>query len=162
MDSPQMSSEDRREFPWALLAGIAVVGLLVCGAWFVTSRKPTGAPQEAKLPFSAVEQAYMERIHFKDIQMQRAANLLDQEITFVLGKVENAGARNIVEMEVVIEFRDLMNQVVLREGRRLYGKHAAPLPGGRSREFQFNFEHVPVDWNRQYPNFRVTGLKLED
>ena len=157
-----MNAEDKREFPWALVAGAAVVVLLVGVVWFITSRRPSETLQEAKLPFGAAEQAYTERIHFKDIQMQRAANLLNQEITFILGKVENAGTKSIAEMEVVIEFRDLMNQVVLRETQRLYGKNVKPLPGGRSREFQFNFEHVPTDWNRQYPSFRVTGLRLED
>lgn len=157
-----MNSEEKSEFPLALMAGAVVVVLLVGFTWFVTSRKPAEGQPEAKLPFGAAEQAYTERVHFKEIQMQRAANLLNQEITFILGKVENAGAKSIAEMEVVIEFRDLMSQVVLRETRRLYGKGVTPLPGGRSREFQFNFEHVPVDWNRQNPNFRVTGLKFED
>lgn len=157
-----MLQENKSSVPFAFLAGLGVVLLLLGGAFLLTrvSRpKPSGA--EDRLPMNATEQAYARQIRFLDLKMSRAANFLNQEVTFMFGSVVNDGARAIREMEATIEFRDPFNQVVLRDTRRVLGARAAPLAAGQSREFQFTFEHVPSDWNRQYPVIRVTGLLLE-
>ncbi len=109
----------------------------------------------------AAERAYAGQIHFQDQRMSRAANFLNQEVTFLFGTISNDGARAIREIEVSVEFRDQFNQVVLRDTRRLLGPRAAPVGARQRREYQVGFEHVPNDWNRQYPTFRIGGLLLE-
>ena len=157
-----MIQEDRSRYPTAFLAGLAVVLLLFGGLFLLTrgsrSAQPTAAP---RLPMTATEQAYARQIRFLEPQMNRVANFLNQEVTIVFGTVANDGARTIREMEVTLEFRDIFSQVVLRDTRRLLGARASSLGPGQHREFQFNFEHVPADWNHQYPNLRVTGLLLD-
>ena len=93
--------------------------------------------------------------------MSRAANLLNQEVTYVFGVLSNDGDRTIRELEVTIEFRDSLNQVVLRDTRRFIGPRAKPVEPLRRREIEMTFDHVPDDWNRQYPSLRVTGLVLD-
>ena len=160
-----MDLEEKPEFPWAMVAGAAVVILLLGGVWLLTRGSGTTGPAaDQRLPMGEAEKAYAARIEFKDIKMSRAENLLNQQITFIFAVLVNNGARTIHDMEVTVEFKDLLNQVVLRERMRPFGPPGTavePLPGGRSREFQLNLEHVPVQWNRQYPTFRVTGLLLE-
>jgi len=154
--------EEKSNFPAALLAGSVVVLLSLGGVYLLTrNTKPSTSRVEEHLRLGPAEQAYTEHIHLRDLQMGRAANFLNQEVTFVFGALSNDGARAIRDIEVTVEFRDLLNQVVLRETRRPLGRPAVPLPGGRGREFQLSFEHVPMDWNRQYPTLRVTGLVLE-
>jgi hypothetical protein len=51
--------------------------------------------------------------------------------------------------------------VILRETRHLFDIQAPPLPGGRQRDFQISLEYIPVEWNQQYPQIRVTGLRLQ-
>ena len=92
--------------------------------------------------------------------MSRAANTLNQEVTFVVGTVENSGARAVRQVEVTVEFHDLINQVILRDSHRLL-RPGAPLGPGQNQDFQINFDRVPNDWNRRYPSLRVTGLQLE-
>ncbi len=159
-----MDAEEKREFPWHFVAGGIATVLIVGGLVLFPGGRSSGPEVQQQLPFGEPEKAYAERIAFSDIKMSRASNLLDQEITFVHGVLENRGARVIRDIEITIEFRDLMNQVVLRETLRPFGPSGparTPLQAGRGREFHLNLESVPPDWNRKYPTIRVTGLLLE-
>jgi hypothetical protein len=93
--------------------------------------------------------------------MSRAANFLNQEVTYLSGTVANQGDRGVREIEVTIEFRDTLNQVVLRDARRLLGKVGGRLAPGERRDFRIAFDHVPADWNVQMPSVRIGGLELE-
>jgi hypothetical protein len=141
--------EQRSQFPIAFAAG-AVVVLLLLGGVILLSRG------------SHPEQAYAEHIHFKDIQMAKANNFLNQEFTYIAGTLWNDGAHTIRALEVTLEFHDPFNQVILRETESVVGPKDAALPGGQRRDFQITLEHVPVEWNQQYPSIRVTGLTLGD
>jgi hypothetical protein len=155
---PGSSQEEKSGFPVAFLVGIGIVALLV-GAAFLLNRGQAGVSSaEPPLPMAATEQAYAPSIRFADIQMARATNFLNQEFTYVSGTLNNDGARKIAKMDVVIEFRDQFGQVILRETRRLPDLREAPFAAGEHREFQLTFEHIPAEWNRQYPVIRVTGL----
>ena len=160
-----MELEEKRGFPVAALVGAVIVVLLAVAVLVVTRERPPAATSAtSRLPFGPTEEAYAGQFQFSDIQMSRATNLLNQELTFVQGVVKNGGTRGVQEIEVTVEFRDVLNQVVLRETRRLFGKASGRnelLRGGESRGFQLTFEHVPADWNRQYPAFRVSGLRFE-
>ena len=147
----------------ALAAGAAVVMLLAAGGYLLLQRTPSQAalaPQ--KLPFGAAEAAYAEHVHFLDLRMSQATNYLNQEFTFLYGVLSNDGNRTIREIEVTIEFRNFMNEVVLRDTQRVIGPRGQPLNAGFRRDLELAFEHIPADWNRQYPAIRVTGLRLED
>lgn len=161
-----MTEEKQRRFPVALLAGMAVVGLLVLALYWLTKPGPQGAAgsMQKHLTLGKAENEYAERIHISDLRMSRATNLLQHEFTYVNGVLANDGTRVIRDIEFITEFRDQFNQVVLREILRPLGtatKAGDPLPAGQRREFQLTFEHVPQDWNRQYPSIRVSGLVLE-
>ena len=156
-----MTEKEPSRLPVPFLLGILVIAVLVVGLVLLTRKPQTAAPVVQPLPMTAVEQAYAAHIQFQDLQMSRAANFLNQEVTYVFCTVSNEGARTLREMEVTIEFRDVFNQVVLLEKRRLLGPHDPPLADGQKREFQLSFEHVPDFWNRRYPSMRITGLLLE-
>lgn len=156
-----MKLEEESRFRPAMLVGAGVVVLLLGGVLLLTRKSERAVLSGQRLPLGSIEKAYAESIHFRDLRMSRAANFLNQEVTFLFGVVSNNGSRTIREMEVTVEFRNMINQLVLRETQRIFGRYAAPLPGGQSREFQLTFEHIPADWNRQYPSLRVTGLLLE-
>ncbi len=157
-----MIQEDKSRTPAPFVAGIVVVGLLLGGVVLLTRHtRPAEPAVEEHLPITGPEQAYARQIRFFDLRMSRAANFLNQEVTFVFGIAANDGPRNVRDIEATIEFHDLFNQVILRDTRRVLGPRAAPLSPGQQREFQVGFEHVPAGWNHQYPSIRVTGLLLE-
>lgn len=154
--------EERRRFPLAFLLGILVVGIL-CGGFVLLTRHMRAPAQAAavKWPFGPAEQAYAARIHFTDIQMARATNFLKQEFTYVAGTISNDGVQTIRAMEVTVEFHDDLNQVILRDTEVVMPPNGEPLPAGQRRDFQITLEHIPAEWNHQYPSINVTGLILQ-
>jgi hypothetical protein len=155
-------SEERSRLPVAFLAGLVIVTLLV-GAAVLVSRysTPSGAEVVKPLPMGPSEQAYAQQIHFLEPKMSRAANFLNQEVTFVFGTLENGSNRRIKQIEVTLEFHDPFNQVVLRDKQRLFLPNATPLAPGQQRDFQVGYEHISAQWNNVYPSIRVTGLDLD-
>jgi hypothetical protein len=152
----------RRDMPLMFLVGAIVVALALGGLIvLIQLSQPRGPEAAKKLPFGAAEQAYAEHIHFGSIQMARAKNMLDQEFTYVAGTMSNEGTRTLKALDVVVEFRDSMNQVVLRDNERLVRSAMAPLGPGQSRDFQITLEHMPADWNQQYPEIHVDGMILQ-
>jgi hypothetical protein len=155
-------SEERRRFPLAFVLGILVVAVIF-GSFVLLTRHMRSPAQTAalKLPFGPAEQAYAERIHFTNIQMARATNFLKQEFTYIAGTIQNDGVQNIGGLQVAVEFRDDLNQVILRETEGLIVPNSDPLPAGQRRDFQITLEHIPAEWNHQYPSMKVTGLILQ-
>lgn len=154
-------SAERSRLPVAFVIGLVIVALLV-GAAVLLSRYSTPAGPEAlkPLPMGPTEQAYASQIHFLEPKMSRAANFLNQEVTFIFGTMENGGNRRIKQIEITLEFHDPFNQVVLRDKQRLFSQYDAPLTAGQQRDFQVGYEHISAQWNNVYPTIRVTGLDL--
>lgn len=154
-------NEEKHSFAVPVAIGAVIVLLLVVAGAYLLDRSSTGSTAEDRLPFGAREQAAAGRIRFVDIKLSRAANFLEQEVTFITGSVENAGTEDVRQIEVQMEFFNLLNQVVLRQSRRLDWRKTTALPGSFSREFEFTLEFLPHDWNQHAPTFRITGLALE-
>ena len=93
--------------------------------------------------------------------MSRAANFLNQEVTYVFCTVENGGDRKVQQIEITIEFHDPFNQVILRDKQRLMGDGAAPIGPHEKRDIQISYETMPAQWNQAYPTMNITGLQLE-
>ena len=157
-----MPTEERSRLPVAFLVGIVIVALLV-GAAVLFSRysTPAGSEVEKPLPMGPEEQAYAPQIHFLEPKMSRAANFLNQEVTYVFWTVENAGNRKVQQIEITIEFHDPFNQVILRDRQRLFLPTAPPFLPGQQRDVQVPYEHIPAQWNNVYPSIVVTGLAFK-
>jgi len=154
-----VAPEGGRQFGVALLAGLAVV-LLLTGIVYFIARSGSGASARA-LPMGAAEQAYAPQVTFSNFNLSRAENFLKQQVTYVDGIVTNGGTRTIVAMDVMLEFHDIPQNVILRETQRLITSDGNPLAPGASREFQLSFESIPDDWDRRPPKFIITGLQLQ-
>ncbi|MGA9937383.1 MAG: FxLYD domain-containing protein [Candidatus Acidiferrales bacterium] len=154
---------ERRQFPAAFAVGAVIVLILFAGLLLLThSTQPKKPAAETRLPFGAAEQTYAPNIHFHDIELSQADNLLNQKFTYATGKISNDGARTVRAVEVTIEFHDQFNQVILRETQRVVDPIGGPFPPGQQRDFQVTIERdIPSSWNQQYPSIRVTGLALE-
>jgi hypothetical protein len=160
---PGAREPERSSFPAAFVAGIVVMAIVV-GIVVLLSRSSSklGAGVARHLPFGPTEQAYAPQIHFQNIQLAHADNLLNQEFIYVNGVVSNDGNKTLDALEVRVEFHDPFNQVILEETQRVLGPPADPLKAGQARDFQVTIERkLPATWNQQYPSIRVTGLAFE-
>ncbi len=155
-------SEERSRLPVAFLAGLVIVALLIGGAVLLSRYSMPAGPQPVKpLPMGSSEISYAPQIHFLEPKMSRAANFLNQEVTFVFGTLENGGNRKIKQIEITLEFHDPFGQVVQRDAERLFMPNEDPLPPGQQRDFQVGYEHISALWNNAYPSIRVTGLVFD-
>ena len=164
MDNTEQMGNESPSRMSAFLIGLVLVALLgVALVWMVRHSSAGGgkAVADVHLPFGPAEQKAAEHIHFHDIALSEATNMLNQNFTYVNGVVSDDGADTVKEVEVTIEFRNSMSQVGLRETRKLLGPGAEPLLGGDHRDFSVTLEAVPSDWNHEYPSIRVTGLLLQ-
>jgi len=152
-------TEERSRLPVAFLVGIAIVSVLV-GAALLYSRYagPAQPEVEKPLPMGPEEKAYAPQIHFLDPKMSRAANFLNQEVTYVFFTVENGGNRKIQNIEITLEFHDPFKQVVLRDKQRLFLPTAQPFFPGQQRDVQVPYEHVSAEWDNVFPTVFVSGL----
>jgi len=163
MNLPASEDDSSSRFYIALAAGAGVVVFLIIAAILLGrgSGEKNAAGQPAPLPFGATEQAYAAQIHFSNLQLTQASNMLNQEFTYVVGTVSNTGNRPVRALEVTVEFHDLVNQLVLRDTVRVFPPGTPPLSPAHERDFQLTFEHVPSGWNHQPPSIRITGLDLQ-
>jgi hypothetical protein len=157
-----MNEEPKSRAPMVLLVG-AAAALLLIGVFYLVGRlAPTPAkPVEQPLPMGSAEQEYARQIQFLEPKVARAANFLNQEVTFVFGTVLNNGPRPVRQIEITLEFHDVFNQVVLRDTQRLFSPTAVPLAPGDRRDIQLGYETLPAQWNQAYPTIRITGLQLQ-
>lgn len=157
-----MPTEERSGLPIAFLIGIVIVSLLV-GAAILYSRYSSSSDSEVEkpLPLGVEEQSYASNIHFLEPKMSRAANFLNQEVTYVFFTVENAGTRRVQNIEVTVEFHDPFNQVILRDKQRLFLPNAPPFEPGQKRDVQIPYEHIPPQWNNGFPSVVVSGLSFK-
>jgi hypothetical protein len=154
--------EERSRLPIAFGAGLVIVLILFGGLFLITRKMHSSGPAaEIKLPFGPTEQTYAERIHFTDLHMAKATNYLNQEFTYVAGTMTNDGVRDIKAMDVSIEFRDPFKQIILKDAEHLIGSDTGALTAGQKGTFQVSVEHLPAEWNHEYPVIRVSGLVLE-
>ncbi len=157
-----MPSEERSQLPVAFIAGLAIVALLIGAVLLVNHFVAPSGPQVVKpLPMGEAEKSYAPQVHFLDPKMSRAANLLNQEVTYIMGTVQNGGTRPIKQIEITMQFHDPYNQLVQTETERLFGPSEIPLGPGEQRDYQLGYDHVSDQWNQVYPTVEITGLDLK-
>src|SRR5262245_15580443 len=139
----------------ATLFGVAALYLL-----FFRGPIPTPSAVKQRLPFGAGEQAYAGKLQLGNFAMSEAENFLHQYVKYLDGDVKNAGERTLAGIEVVVEFRDDMNQIALRESRPILSGASAGLAPGATAHFQVSFDHVPASWNMQMPKVEISGLQF--
>jgi hypothetical protein len=157
-----MPTEERSRLPVAFMVGIAIVAVLV-GAALLYSRyaKPPVSEDDQPVPMGPVETTYASQIHFLEPKMSRAANFLNQEVTYVFCTVENGGDKKIHQIEITVEFHDPFHQVILRDKQRLFLSSAPPFLPGQQRDVQIPYEHIPPQWDQVFPSITVTGLEFK-
>jgi hypothetical protein len=159
---PHLGAEphNRGHFRWGLcFIVICAIVLAVLGLKHWTSGgKPDSSAQQQ---LTLAEQAYAGHVHFGNIQMARAENFLNQEITYISGVISNDGPRRILVLDVTADFHDFSGKIILHETRHVFGARGAAMQAGQGRDFQLAFESVPDTWNQNYPDLKIAALTLE-
>jgi hypothetical protein len=152
-------------FRWMpILAGVVlvavVIGLLI---WFSRGAQPPAAPNP-----------YTDNLKFSDIKLSAAQNFVGGTVTYIEGKVTNAGDKTVVGATVEAIFRNSLGQVVQREvlpvrvlvwqgpDRDVLDLRTAPLKPGATADFRLSIEGtISTDWNQGYPEMRVASVSTQ-
>lgn len=162
--SPVTPTDDRNSSWLPIVFGVALVIIVVVIASLLlrTDSKIANPPH----PYAA-------NIKFSDMKMSAAENFVGSTVTYLDGRVTNAGNKTVSRATVNVTFKDSLGQVVQSDDVALRilqtsGPYpeaidlaVAPLAPAQSKPFRLTFEHVTADWNHEFPELQVTDVAVK-
>lgn len=136
---------------------LAAASLLLAGcfvAWLEFGPKPT--VQEAPLTDEA--RNYIRNLALSEVTMNAKLNYFSQKAVEIVGKIGNKGDRQLNVIEVTCVFRDLSNQILLRERVPIVSQRMGGLQPGETKPFRLPFDNVPDGWNQQMPQLVIAAI----
>lgn len=158
--TPQAHESGMRPVLIGVVIVAVVVGILVL--IFKAEQKPPAEPP-----------AYAASLKFSDLKASAAQNFVGATVNYLDGTVTNAGDKTVIGALVRVTFQDDMGQMadraevplrVLRIGGpydEAVDLNMSPLAPGQSKPFRLTFEHISTQWNRAYPEMKVTDVKTK-
>jgi len=162
-ENPEIPKSKRKISPLTIGVGVVIGLAVLLSLWFLFEplQNRDSTMQESGVPkMSPTEQEYAKKIEIANLAMSRAENFLHQEVTTLTGEIYNGGTQPVLTLSLTAEFSDDMQQIVLRETRRVLASPAKALAPGERRAFEISFEHMPVSWNMHVPSVRISQLQL--
>jgi hypothetical protein len=146
-----------------LIIGIAVVVVigLALAAAFLLQQPPKAAKTASP---------YIASLKLSDFKMSAAENFIGHTVSYIDGTITNTGDKTVTHVVVEVVFQDSMGQMAQREEMplqviRTNGAYAepvdvgvSPLTPGQTEPFRLTFDSISAQWNREYPQIRVTDV----
>lgn len=116
---------------------------------------------------------YAANLKLSDFKMSAAENFVGATVSYVDGTVSNTSDKTVIHVMVEVNFKDDMGQIAQREEIPLQllkttGPYpealdfsVSPLGPGQSKPFRLTFEGISAQWNRQFPEIRVTDVTVK-
>jgi hypothetical protein len=149
-----------------LIIGIAVA--VVIGGALTAAFLLRETPKIAKPP-----SPYIASLKLADFKMSAAENFVGHTVSYIDGTITNAGDKTVTHVVVEVVFQDSMGQLAQREELplqvvRTNGAYlepvdvgVSPLTPGQAQPFRLTFDSISAQWNRQYPELRVTDVVVK-
>jgi hypothetical protein len=150
-----------------LIIGIAMV-VVIGGALAVALLMRQ--PEKVAKPTSP----YVASVKLSDFKMSAAENFIGHTVSYVDGNVTNSGNKTVTHVVVEVIFQDSMGQVAQQEPElplqviRTNGAYlepvdisVSPLAPGQTQPFRLTFDSISAQWNRNYPEMRVTDVTVK-
>ena len=133
---------------------LAVVLLLGGGiVWYFNHPMPVASAP----PLTPDAKAYVRSLQLSDVTMKATESYVKQMVTEIEGKVTNAGARAVKQVDVYCIFYNVYGEVVLRRRVPIVMNLVKP---GDSRSFRMPFDDIPESWNNQMPQLVIAGIQF--
>jgi hypothetical protein len=161
LDQQPSLGEERDSSRVIIVVAVAGVIALMLGLAFLL-REP---PKAVK-----VVPPYAANLKFSDAKMSAAENFIGATVSYIDGTVTNSGDKTVTHVVVEVVFRDELGQVAQQEEMPLRVLHTggpypdavdlsvAPLAPGQAQPFRLTFDSISAQWNRQYPEIKVTDV----
>ncbi len=116
---------------------------------------------------------YIASLKLSDFKMSAAENFIGHTVSYVDGTITNTGDKSVTHVMVEVVFQDSIGQLAQREDVPLQvirsnGAYpepvdlsVSPLAPGQTEPFRLTFDSISAQWNRQYPELRITDVSLK-
>lgn len=163
--SQQTPVAEERDFS-RLIIVIAVAGVMAVMLAIAFLLREPPKPARTISPYAA-------SLKFSDFKMSAAENFIGATVSYIDGSVTNSGDKTVTHLMVEVVFKDEIGQLAQREEVPLrllrdtgpYSEavdlSVMPLAPGQTRPFRLTFDSISAQWNRQYPEIRVTDVTVK-
>jgi len=158
------ATEERNSSRLTIVITVGIVLLLAVVIAVLLRTEPKGA---------AGPPPYAASLKLSDLKMSAAENFVGATVSYIDGTITNTGNKTVTHAVVEVVFKDDMNQIVQRENVPLkvlktggpypeaVDLSISPLAPNQSQLFRLTFESISAQWNRQYPETRITDVTLK-
>ena len=138
-----------------------------------TRRSSTASITNARSNATAAVDPYVKNLKLSDFKLSQAENFVGANVTYLEGKITNAGNKTVTGAQVRVIFKNSLDEVSQSEtlplmiitARQPYidtaDLHSQPLKPGDSRDFRLTFEHVTADWNGAMPEVAIQTVTTQ-
>ena len=160
---------DRAGIPVVAWAVAGVVVLLIVGILIFATRKPSTGAANTLQPLAD----YSPSLSISQPAMSESENISGGKYTYIDGHIRNNGSQTVSSITVQVVFKndmqlapqiDTVPLALIRTHEPYIDTQpvsASPLKPGDDREFRLIFETIPLNWNQEMPEVRVTGVETK-
>jgi hypothetical protein len=162
LDQQTRMEEERNSSRLIIFAAVAGVIVVILGIAFLLREPPKAAKSVSP---------YVANLKFSDFKMSAAENFVGSTVSYIDGTITNSGDKTVTHLAVEVVFKDEVGQMAQDEPDvplrllKTSGPYPeavelsiSPLGPGQSQPFRLTFDHISAQWNRQYPEIRITDL----
>jgi hypothetical protein len=160
---------ERGQTPVVAWAVAGVVVLLIVGVLIFATHRSSSAPPNTLQPLAD----YSSSLAISQLAMSESENISGGKYTYIDGHIKNAGSQTVTSITVQVIFKndlelppqvDTVPLALIRTHEPYIDTQpiiAAPIKPGDDREFRLIFETIPVNWNQEMPEVRVTAVETK-
>jgi hypothetical protein len=116
--------------------------------------------------------AYAANLKLSDLKTSAAQNFVGATVSYLDGTVTNTGDKTVTHAIVEITFKDDLGQIAQKEELPIHVLRTggpydeavdlmmSPLAPGQSKPFRLTFENISAQWNRSYPDMKITRVAV--
>jgi hypothetical protein len=157
-------AEERDSSRVIIFAAVAAVIAVMLAVAFLLRE----TPKAVKPP-----SPYIASLKLSDFKMSAAENFVGHTVSYIDGSITNSGDKTVTRVVVEVVFKDEIGQIAQREEWPLQvlktsgpypeavDMSASPLAPGQTQAFRLTFDSISAQWNRQYPEIRVTDVAVK-
>ncbi len=164
LGQPTPVAEERDSSRIIIVVAVVAVAAIMLGIAYLLREKPK--PPKPVSP-------YLASVKISDLKMAAAENFIGSTVSYLDGTVTNASDKTVTHVVVEVVFKDDTGQLAQREelpiqivrNNGAYTEpvdlNVAPLAPGKSQPVRLTFDRISAQWNRQYPDVRVTDVAVK-
>ena len=161
---PTPVAEERDSSRIIIVVAVAGVIAVMLGIAFLLREPPKAAKTVSP---------YANSLALGNFKMSAAENFIGSTVSYLDGDITNSGDKTVTRVVLEVVFKDEIGQLAQREEVPLrvlkesgpypeaVDLSVAPLAPGQTQRFRLTFDRISEQWNRQYPEIRVTDVTVQ-